>query len=160
MNRKLKHTLIILIIMLMTTGCSTGITLDKIEKLMFTAVTKVAIFQGFPPTKVFTLESNEINILRESIRNGTNLQDIKNETPPIGRESRYFNIDISRYGSSINLIYDLEMDTMFVSKIEIHYSEKEKIEKSFELIDKYFNGIYQFKPSPKFREFIKEKFEI
>lgn len=124
----------LLVIALVILTLRTKIGLKDIEKKLF----KDTVYIGISAEKIRQLNSDEIETLRKSIRNGNELTEILNANEVPIRDPKVGNIVFIFEWSdnySGNLVYESNRNYMYIGKMQVHRD------------DNFMPEIYRFRPS-------------
>lgn len=136
-------------------GCSQReVNLEIVDELLFENIEIVAISQGFAQN-FYDLSEKEIEILRTSIRNGTELSELQEDTTS-SLQNEVIVFDITKKNKTGgNIIYDEATKYLYIPKVLVHDKNKREYEKRQSLFNKYLLGVYRFRPSEEIEELLK-----
>jgi len=132
---------VILVLSVNIIGCKTEIGLKDIEKELFQNV----VYVGISAERIRRLDDTEIEILKKSIGQGSELTEIFNASEIPVRDPKAGNVVFIIEWSdnySGNLIYDGTKNYMYIDKIQVHRNEH------------FMPGIYKFRPSPELKKLL------
>ena len=137
-------------------GCiQREVNLEAIGELIFDDVEILTLSKDFPRNS-YALSANEIEILRNSILNGSELSEYSEDITP-----KYFNggfavfhiTKVNKSGGT--LVYEKTSRYMYVRKVLVHDKHKKDYEKRQSLFNKYLMGVYKFRPSDEIEKLVK-----
>jgi hypothetical protein len=141
---KIKFGLLFLVILVFTitiVGCKTKIGLKDIEKQLF----KNVVYVGLSAERIRRLDDKEMEILKRSIGQGSELTEIfnANEVPRFNYKDGII-VFIFEWSDNYsgNLVYESNRNYMYIGKMQVYRNKN------------FMPGIYKFQPSPEIRKLV------
>lgn len=154
-NKRIILVIISIIGIIVFNGCSQReVGLETVDELLFENIEIVAISKGFAQS-FYDLNENEIKILRTSIRNGTELSELQEDTTS-SLQNEVVVFDITKKDKTGgNIIYDEATKYLYIPKSLVHYKNKREYEQRQSLFNKYLLGVYRLRPSADIKKLLK-----
>ena len=145
-----KCYIILLLLTMYISGCKPDdytIDLKKIAQLLFQDVQRVEMI--ITSSKIKTLNNQEINILRNCIRNGMELTEISDKDAPNFASENFIAFVVTwKDNCSTNIFYDQINHYMYIYKGQVRFRDKTKYNNlTVEMYNKIMLGIFKFRPS-------------
>lgn len=133
------------------------VTLQSIEEQLFLGVETIT-FLSDDPARNLEMTKQEVEALRKTIREGTELGEANYREPgdPV------FVLTwtaASGVKTSTSLAYQKDKDLLFVDKSNVYRSKRDEYLKDPKLIFIYLSGAYKFRPGKGFGELVRELLE-